>query len=46
VIGNVVAAVASSQKTTFEPLPFTNYSLFEERQGMTFFEIEILTSVI
>ena len=28
-IGNVIAA-AASQKNTFEPLPFSNYSLFDE----------------
>lgn len=28
-IGNVIAA-AASQKNSFEPLPFANYSLFEE----------------
>ena len=32
VIGNVIAA-ASSQKNSFEPLPFANYSLFEESYG-------------
>jgi hypothetical protein len=32
VIGNVIAA-ASSQKNSFEPLPFANYSLFEETYG-------------
>lgn len=31
-IGNVIAA-AASQKNTFEPLPFPNYSLFDENLG-------------
>ena len=38
VIGNVIAA-AASQKNTFEPLPFSNYSLFEENYGIFFFGI-------
>ena len=31
-IGNVIAA-AASQKNSFEPLPFSNYSLFDENYG-------------
>lgn len=31
-IGNVIAA-AASQKNSSEPLPFTDYSLFEETYG-------------
>ena len=32
VIGNVIAA-AASQINSFEPLPFPNYDLFEEKHG-------------
>lgn len=31
-IGNVIAA-AASQKNSYEPLPFPNYSLFDEDYG-------------
>ena len=31
-VGNVIAA-AASQKNSSEPLPFTDYSLFEEVYG-------------
>ena len=31
-IGNVIAA-AASQKNSFEPLPYTDYALFEENYG-------------
>ncbi len=33
VIGNVIAA-AASEKNTFEPLPFCNYSLFDDNYGI------------
>jgi hypothetical protein len=32
-IGNVIAA-AASQKNSSEPLPFTDYSLFDETYGL------------
>lgn len=32
IIGNVIAA-AASQKNSFEPLPYTDYALFEENYG-------------
>jgi hypothetical protein len=35
-IGNVIAA-AASQKNSFEPLPFSNSSLFEDNYGNFFF---------
>ncbi len=35
-IGNVIAA-AASQKNSFEPLPFSNSSLFEDSYGKHLF---------
>ena len=35
IIGNVIAA-AASQKNSFEPLPFTDYSLFKETYSKFF----------
>ena len=36
VIGNVIAA-AASEKNSFEPLPFCNYSLFDDNNGIYLF---------
>jgi len=40
VIGNVIAA-ASSQKNSFEPLPFANYSLFDESYESNLLKIHV-----